>query len=162
MADEDEARALDAEGWERRAAECRDSVGRLAWLAGEWRGHGTQGGVPRVCEVESKMRFDGTFLESHERIFTSAGVLEHEDLTIYAASPEDGPGVMTATAYMVGGLVVRYRVSVSGESVICEPEDLGARLAISRTDDGYRVRIFYPNERGAWTEDAVVEYTPRS
>ena len=46
--------------------------------------------------------------ESRERIFTSAGVLEHEDLTVYAASPEEGPGVLVATAYMVGGLAMLF------------------------------------------------------
>ena len=114
-----------------------------------------------MCEVETRLLFDGTFLESRERIFTSVGVVEHEDLTIYAAAPEDGPGVLVATAYMIGGLVVRYRVGVSGETITCDPEGIGARLSISRSEDGYRVRIFYPDETGAWAEDAVVAYEPR-
>lgn len=161
MSEQEEARALEAEAWERRAAECQASIARLSWLAGSWRGHGAQGGVARMCEVETHLLFDGTFLEARERIYTSAGVLEHEDLTVYAASPEDGPGAIVATAYMVGGLVVRYRVGVSGETITCDPEGIGARLSIARSDDGYRVRIFYPDESGAWAEDALVTYEPR-
>jgi hypothetical protein len=161
MSEQEEAQALDAEAWERRAIECRASVERLAWLAGSWRGHGTQGGVARVCEVETRLLFDGTFLESRERIYTSAGVLEHEDLTVYGAAPEDGHGALWARSFMVGGLAVSYRVRVTGAGVTCHPDGLGARLAIERTDEGYRARIFYPDDNGAWAENAVVEYTPR-
>ena len=161
MSEQEEAQALDAEAWERRAIECRGAVERLGWLAGSWRGHGTQGGVPRVCEVETRVLFDGTFLESRERIYTAAGIVEHEDLTIYGASPEDGPSALWARSFIAGGLAVSYRVHVSGTSVTCDPEGLGVRLAIDRTDEGYRVRIFYPDDNGGWAENAVVEYTPR-
>jgi hypothetical protein len=161
MSEQEEAQALDAEAWERRAIECRAAVERLAWLAGSWRGHGSHGGVARVCEVETRLLFDGSFLESRERIYTSAGVVEHEDLTVYGASPEDGPGALWATSFIAGGLAVSYRVTVSDTSVTCDPEGLGVRLAIDRTADGYRVRIFYPDDTGAWAENAVVDYTPR-
>ena len=161
MSELDEARALDVEAWERRAAECRASLSRLEWLAGSWRGHGVQGGVARVCEVENRLLFDGSFLESRERIFTSTGILEHEDLTIYAAEPENGPGALGATSYMAGGLVVRYCVTVSNETITCDPEGVGARLARERAEDGYRVRIFYRDDEGVWAEDAVVVYAPR-
>lgn len=147
--------------WERRALDCREAVGRIAWLAGTWRGHGMQDGVARVCEVETRILFDGTFVESRERIFTSDGVLDHEDLTIYGASPEQGPGTLWAESFMHGGVVVHYNVRVSGDAITCEPTELGARLAVERTSAGYRVRIFYPDEHGAWSEGAVVEYTPR-
>ncbi len=147
--------------WERRALECREAVERIAWLAGTWRGQGTQDGVARVCEVETRLLFDGTFVESRERIYTSAGDLEHEDLTIYGASPETGPGALWAASFMNGGVAVHYNVRVSGDAITCEPTEIGARLAIDRISNGYRVRIFYPDEQGAWSEGAVVDYTPR-
>ena len=62
---------------------------------------------------------------------------------------------------MAGGLAVSYRVRVTGLGLTCHPDGLGARLAIERTDEGYRARIFYPDDNGAWAENAVVEYTPR-
>jgi hypothetical protein len=152
---------MSEQDWERRAAQCRNAMSRLSWLVGSWRGHGTQNGVARICEVETQLLFDGTFLQSRERIYTSAGVVEHEDLTVYNASPDEGADAIWATAYMIGGNVVRYRVHVSGGTVTCEPEGFGARLSIERLADAYRVRIFYPNDAGAWTEDAVVDYTRR-
>jgi hypothetical protein len=152
---------MSEQDWERHAAACREAVERLSWLAGVWRGHGTQGGVARVCDVDTHVLFDGSFLESRERIYTSDGVLEHEDLTVYGATPEDGVPALWAESFMRGGHAVRYRVHVSGSTITCVPESFGARLSIDRTADGYRVRIFYPDEQGAWTEDAVVEYSPR-
>lgn len=161
MTDEQENDALEAEAWARRADQCRGAIARLGWLVGSWRGHGTHGGSPRVCEVETRLLFDGSFLESRERIYTADGVLEHEDLTIYVADPDAGHASFWATAYIRGGLAIRYKVHASGNEIVCEPEMFGARLAIQRVDGGYRVRIFYPNDDGGWIEDAVVEYEPR-
>ena len=161
MVEEQDAGALDAQAWERRAALCRDRIARIGWLAGSWRGHGLHGGVPRVCEVETRLLFDGGFLEARERIFTPEGIVEHEDLTIYGVDPDEGPGTYWATAFIRGGLAVKYVVHVSGEQIVCDPEQFGARLSIMRTGDGYRVRIFYPDGQGGWLEDAVVEYLPR-
>jgi hypothetical protein len=161
MAEEQDAGALDAQAWERRAALCREQIDRIAWLAGSWRGHGLHGGVPRVCEVEARLLFDGSFLEARERIYTPEGALEHEDVTVYGADPDGEQSPYWAMAFIRGGLAVRYTVHVSGDQIVCDPDQFGARLSIARDGDGYRVRIFYPDNRGAWVEDAVVEYAPR-
>jgi len=152
---------VDAESLAKRADACRASMRQIAWLAGSWTGHGTHGGEPRVCHVESRFLFDGTFLESRERIFTPSGTLEHEDLTIVGASPEHGSSEFWAIVYMPGGLAVHYAVEFHNGTIVCEPQEFGARLSLQQTGDGYRARIFYPDEAGSWFEDAVVEYEPR-
>lgn len=159
MSDDEET--LDAESFERRAGHCRTAMRQLDWLTGSWIGHGMHGGEARVCHVESKLLFDGTFLECRERIYTPSGELEHEDLTIFGAAPENGPSEYFAVVYMPGGLAVHYRVESSLDTILCEPEEFGARLSLTQTGDGYRARIFYPDEGGAWIEDAVVDYEPR-
>jgi hypothetical protein len=149
---------LDQLHWDRRKAECRDAILQLGWLVGRWRGHGEVADGLRVSDVETKVLFDGTFIESRERIFTARGELEHEDLTIYGAAPEKGPGELWANLYMLGGIAARYKVTVLGDNILCEPEGMGARLSIARADDGYRVRVFFPSETGGWVEDATLTY----
>jgi hypothetical protein len=153
-----EMEQLDEAHWNRRRAECRDTIATLAWMFGRWRGHGESPAGPRISDVETKAIFDGTFVESRERVYTARGELEHEDLTIYGAEPERGPGEMWAHLYIPGGIMTRYRVSVLGDNVVCEPEDFGARLSIARAGDGYRVRVFFPGEAGGWVEDSTLTY----
>jgi hypothetical protein len=159
MSDHDEA--LDAEAFAQRAEHCQQAMKQFAWLAGSWLGYGTHGGESRVCHVEARFLFDGTFLESRERIYTPSGELEHEDLTIFGAAPESGPSEFYAVVYMPGGLAVHYGVEVNGDSILCEPEEFGARLSLLQTGNGYRARVFYPDEEGTWFEDAVIDYEPR-
>jgi hypothetical protein len=149
---------LDEVQWERRRAECRDAVAQLGWLLGRWRGHGDSPAGARVSDVETRVLFDGTFVESRERIFTNRGEVEHEDLTIYGAAPENGPGELWAHLYMAGGISARYRVTVLGDNVLCEPEGFGARLSLTRAGDGYRVRVYFPSETGGWVENSTLAY----
>jgi hypothetical protein len=160
MSENEGGTAFDTERWDRHAESSRQAISQIEWLVGRWIGHGEHDGAPRVCEVETRLLFDGSFMESRERIYTAAGILEHEDLTVYGASPEDGPDDLWAHVYMAGGVALRYRVQVFNDSVLCEPEGLGSRLSIQRDGDGYKVRIFYPDDHGSWVEDAVVEYEP--
>lgn len=159
MSDHDEA--LDAEAFAQRAEHCRTAMAQFEWLVGSWLGHGTHGGEARVCHVETRYLFDGSFLESRERIYTPSGELEHEDLTIFGSAPESGPSEFFAVVYMPGGLAIHYRVEVNVDTILCEPEEFGARLSLLQTGNGYRARIFYPDEDGAWFEDAVVDYEGR-
>jgi hypothetical protein len=149
---------LDQVHWDRRKAKCRDAVAQLDWLVGRWRGHGEAPSGPRISDVETKVLFDGTFIESRERIYTAHGELEHEDLTVYGAAPEKGSGELWANLYMIGGITTRYRVTVLGDNILCEPEGVGARLSMARAGDGYHVRVFFPGETGGWVEDAMLTY----
>lgn len=104
------------------------------------------------------MLFDGAFIRSHERTFTSSGQLENEDMTVYGASPEKGKGELWADLYISGGLTTRYTVTVFGDTILCEPKGFGARISYAREGDGYRVRVYFPSERGGWTEDSSLRY----
>ncbi len=53
MAEQQEARELDVEAWEWRAAACRTPVGRLLWLAGASHGRDEHGGIGRQCVVDT-------------------------------------------------------------------------------------------------------------
>ncbi len=149
---------LDEVRWESRKNACREEVAQLSWLVGRWRGRGESTNGTRVSDVETRLLFDGTFLESHEKIYTAAGDLEHEDMTIYGAAPEKGRGELWAQLFMLGGLTTKYSVTIFGDTILCEPEGYGARLSFLREGDGYRVRVYFPDGRGAWVEDASLRY----
>ena len=156
--DEGHLGPLDEEDWEQRRLACCRAILQLRWMVGRWRGQGTSSSGPIVSSVESRMLLGGTFLESRERTYRSSGQLESEDITIYGAAPEKGPGELWAQIYMLGGVSLRYTVYVYGESVLCEPEGYGARLSFMRDGDGYRARVYFPDADGLWVEDATLHY----
>jgi hypothetical protein len=127
-------------------------------MVGRWRGHGRSTIRPLISEVETRPLLDGTFLESRERVYTTDGQLDYEDLMIYGAAPEKGAQALWAHLYMLGGVSTRYTVDAYGESVLCEPEDYGARLSFVREGDGYRARVYFLDAAGLWAEDATLHY----
>jgi hypothetical protein len=158
MAEDHEIRGADQ--WKVRLAECREAVAQLEWLVGRWRGYGEYQGSGRESIVETKYFFDRSFIESRERIYTPDGKLEHEDLTIYAAARGRGPGEVCAHLYITGGLIIRYKVEVFGESLLADPEDFGSRLAIQRLGDSLRMRVYSQDDQKTWIEDVTLDYEP--
>jgi hypothetical protein len=158
MTDDERVGPLDEAGWERRQAACRAEIAQLDWLIGRWRGRGESTTGTRVSDVETQKLFDGTFLRSHERTYTATGELEQEDMTVFGSSPEKGEGELWAHIYMTGGLTTTYNVTIFADTVLCEPRGFGARLSFAREGDGYRVRVYFPGERGTWVEDSSLRY----
>lgn len=157
MVEESSGSGDEVERWERYARECRDLVRQLEWLAGRWRGHGDSSAGPRVTELQVRLLFDGTFLESRERAYGASGELEHEDLTLYGASPGE-PDELWAQLFMPGGIVTGYAVTVFGDTMLCEPQGLGARISYLREGDGFRVTIYFPDGKDGWVKDSVLTY----
>lgn len=150
--------SLDERAWAQRTEQCRAAMEQLRWMLGRWRGRGETSSGIRVSDVETRLLFDGTFVESRERVYATSGELESDDITIYGAAPEKGPNEVWAHLYMLGGITARYAVNILGETMLCEPEGYGARLSITQQDDGYRVRVYFPDGKGNWIEDAALTY----
>jgi hypothetical protein len=153
--EDEEPQAADLE---RYAHACRRSLAELDWLIGRWHGRGVKDGTTRISDVNTRYLFDSTFIMAREKIYSTNGDLEHEDITIYGVSPGDEAGEMWAQVYMRGGITLRYRVEVLGTSILCEPVSYGSRLSLRSVGDDYTTTIYVPDGRGGWIEDAVLQY----